>query len=353
MTGVVETCRTGFSPSRPSVSIVVVIFNMEREGKRTLYSLSTAYQSRVASQDYEVIVVDNGSLPAFPADYVKTLPGQFRCFYVGDASPSPAAALNFGLGQSRGTYVGMMIDGARIVTPGLIGYAIRAFRAFEPAVVTPLSWHLGPDLQRRAMASGYDKAAEDALLAGIDWPRDGYRLFEIASIAASSKDGWFKPQAESTCLFAARSDYERIGGYDEQFDAPGGGLVNHDAYRRLCSLTDTELVILLGEGTFHQLHGGVSTNTSEEAFAARYRAWGKQYQALRGEAYTLPQNRARFLGHVPPSTRRFLHFSSQCALADEFGGRRRWKALARRVAPEWMRDAWARHRAATHERRSE
>jgi hypothetical protein len=326
------------------VSVVVVLFNMDREGRRTLYSLSTAYQETVGREDYEVIVVDNGSAPPFPATYVTTLGGQFRCFYIEDASPSPAPALNFGLGQSRGAYVGMMIDGARIVTPGVIEYALRAFRAFEPAVVTPLSWHLGPDLQRRAMASGYGKAEEDALLAGIGWPRDGYRLFEIATIAGSSKDGWFKPQAESTCLFASRGDYERIGGYDERFDAPGGGLVNHDAYRRLCSLKDAELVVLLGEGTFHQLHGGVSTNTSEEAFAARYRAWGEQYLALRGEPYTVPQNSPRFLGHVPPSARTFLRFSAECALADGPGGRLGWKAVARQVAPAWIRAAWARRR---------
>jgi hypothetical protein len=33
---------------------------MDREARRTLYSLSTRYQREVNERDYEVIVVDNG-----------------------------------------------------------------------------------------------------------------------------------------------------------------------------------------------------------------------------------------------------------------------------------------------------
>jgi hypothetical protein len=338
-----ETSQTGVLPSRPAISVVVILFNMEREGKRTLYSLSTDYQVGVAREDYEVIVVDNGSAPPFPADYVKELAGQFRCFSVEAAPPSPAAALNFGLGQSRGTHVGMMIDGARIVTPGLLSYALRAFRAFEHPVVTPLAWHLGARHQRGAIARGYDQREEDALLDGIRWPQDGYRLFEIASIGGSSKDGWFRPQAESCSLFASRDDYERIGGYDERFDAPGGGLLNHDTYRRLCSLPGATVVVLLGEGSFHQIHGGISTNTSEATFGALYARWREQYRALRGEPYRPPTTPLHFLGHVPPSARPFLLFSAECALADDPGAPW-WKVIARRVAPGWARAAWARWR---------
>ena len=49
----------------PSLSVVIVIYNMEREARRSLYALSAAYQRDVTPDDYEVVVVDNGSAPPF------------------------------------------------------------------------------------------------------------------------------------------------------------------------------------------------------------------------------------------------------------------------------------------------
>ncbi|MBV9065146.1 MAG: glycosyltransferase, partial [Methylobacteriaceae bacterium] len=48
---------------RPQISVIVVVYNIPREAPRTLYSLSAAYQQNIAAEDYEVIVVDNGSTP--------------------------------------------------------------------------------------------------------------------------------------------------------------------------------------------------------------------------------------------------------------------------------------------------
>jgi len=317
MRRLLRTMRARVGRSAPALSIVVILFDMDREGRRTLYSLSPRYQRGVGGTDYEVIVVDNGSVPAFPAEQAKAIGPNVRHFYRDNASASPAPAINFGVRQSRGEYVAVMIDGARMVTPGLVQHALRAFRAFEHPVVTVPAWHLGPEPQRRSMRRGYDKETEDKLLAQIGWPDDGYRLFEIAALAESCNDGWFLPMGDSSCLFMSRSDYDRLGGYDERFDAPGGGLVSQDTYRRACEMEDAELVVLLGEGTFHQLHGGVSTNTSEESFAARYRAWSEQYRALRGGPHERPRKTPHFLGHLPPQARPFLLLSAERAVAKD------------------------------------
>ena len=52
-----------------------------------------------------------------------------------------------------------------------------------------------------AAEAGYDQAAEDELLAGIDWEDDGYRLFDVSTLAGSSARGWFGPMGESSGLF--------------------------------------------------------------------------------------------------------------------------------------------------------
>jgi len=112
------------------------------------------------------------------------------------------------------------------------------------------------DLQHRSVATGYDQVQEDALLAAIDWPHNGYRLFDIAVLAGSCLEGWFQPIAESNAVFVRRDAYERLGGFDERFDLPGGGFVNLDFFRRAALREGSELVILLGGG------GRLSTNST-------------------------------------------------------------------------------------------
>jgi glycosyltransferase involved in cell wall biosynthesis len=150
--------------NKPQVSVVVVVHNMQREASRTLYSLSADYQRDISPDDYEVIVVDNGSNPPFDTSIFDELRGNFRVIRLYPAPPSPAHAINVGLASARGDIIGVMIDGARIVTPGLLHYARSGVRMFPGAVVATLGWYLGYDQQRWGIECGYDKDREDAML---------------------------------------------------------------------------------------------------------------------------------------------------------------------------------------------
>ena len=72
---------------------------------------------------------------------------------------------------------------------------------------------------------------------------------------------------ESNALFLPRPLWDELGGYDAAFVEPGGGVVNPDTYLRACALPDVQQIRIVGEGTFHQIHGGVSTSTPESAIA--------------------------------------------------------------------------------------
>lgn len=285
----------------PHLSVVVVVFNMAREAPRTLLSLSPAYQRDIAAADYEIIVVDNGSEPPFDPAILAPLGGNFRLIRMHPAFPSPAAAVNRGLTEARGDIIGVMIDGARIVTPGLLHFASTGARLYPRSVVAALTWHLGFDMQSAALEAGYDRAEEDALLTSIGWPADGYRLFDVATLAGSSTDGWFLPISESNALFLSRASWEMLGGYDERFDRPGGGLVNLDTYRRAVELPGAEVVLLLGEGTFHQVHGGVATNARRSSFGKTWSEWAGEYKAIRGTDWAEPRPRHEptYLGRLP------------------------------------------------------
>ena len=277
----------------PAVSIVVIAYNMARELPRTLASLSPRMQRDVEDLSYEVIVVDNGSDVPVP----EQADPRVSVIRIADATPSPAAAANRGIAASRGALVGVFIDGARMASPGLIHHATLAARMHPRPVIGSLAFHLGSGLQRNTIAEGYDLPAEDALLAASNWESDGYQLFGISAFAGSSSSGWFAPITESSALFMPRFLWDEIGGYEERFASPGGGLVNLDTWERACSLPEVQVVTLLGEGTFHQLHGGASTN-------AAGRPWDRyheEYLAIRRRPFRAPTFDPIYLGRLHPS----------------------------------------------------
>jgi hypothetical protein len=307
---------------RPRISVVVVVYDMAREAPRTLHSLAPGYQRGMDPAEYEVLVVDNGSPTPLGEAVVRAAGPCFRYHYIQDAVSSPAAAINQGVALTRGELVGVMIDGARMVTPGLLELAGRAARAYDDPVVTCLGWHLGPDLQQRSVAAGYSKAEEDRLLESIAWPEDGYRLFEIGVLAATSRGGCFRPAAESNAVFMHRDSYEALGGYDPAFDCPGGGFVNLDFFRRACERSTVRVVLLPGEGSFHQLHGGVSTNVAQEETRRRVAEWDAQYRQIRGREWAVPEYRPILFGPVPDSALTYIAWSvaeSQRALGQAPG----------------------------------
>lgn len=297
---------------QPLISIVIVVHNMQRAALRTLHSFTASYQG-ISPDVYEVIVVENGSDQPLSRQQVEAFGPNFRYFILHDPSPSPVGALNFGVKQSKGRMVALMIDGAHIVTPGVLKYALRALKAYKNPVVSILPLHIGPQMQRLSIREGYSEQVEDSLLQQINWPKKGYKLFTISSLIGSFAGGWFLPLGESNCIFLLRRTYDEIGGFDERFDVPGGGFANLDFYYRLCEHSTTDLVVLLGEGSFHQIHGGVSTNSAdEEIFQNNLARWKEQYKAIRGKDWKPSSRKPECWGQIVPEAVPFLwHFAER------------------------------------------
>jgi hypothetical protein len=280
----------------PSLSLVVVVHDMVRELPRTLRSLSPGYQRDVTAGDYEVIVVDNGSPRSVDREVVGGFEGGLRLERIDPAPPSPACAANHGLRLAEGDLVGLIVDGARLASPGLLAEARRAALLSRRPVITAAAFHLGSVPHMRAAEVGYDEHAEDELLARCGWEADGYRLFEVSTLGGSWGRGLFGPAGESSSLFCPRAIWDELGGLDERFALPGGGLVNHDLYRRACALDEVELIALLGEGTFHQYHGGAATS--------RRHSWDEmhaEYEAIIGMPHRPPTNLPLYVGPARPA----------------------------------------------------
>lgn len=279
---------TAISPKplgTPKLAIVVIVYNMQREAPRTLYSLSTDCQQGVNPQDYEVVVVENGSsAPLLPAQ-VRRFGDNFRYHRIDDASPSPAGAINFGATQSTAANIGVMIDGARIASPGVVALALQALENFARPVVSTIGFHLGPAAQPISVTQGYNQQVEDQLLASVDWRQNVYRLFEISALAYSSSKGWLGPISESNLSFLPRALFDELAGFDERFDLPGGGLVNPDFHKRANRLSEVTPITLFGEATFHQVHGGIMTNRPHTKIRRALKAYCKQYKRIHGARY--------------------------------------------------------------------
>jgi len=317
---------------KPKLSLVVIVYKMPEQAKKTLLSLSTSYQRGVFPEDYEVIVVENSSSNELGADYINTLEGNFRYFYREESLPTPVFAINFGAQKAKGSTIGIIIDGARMASPGLVYHILKARNISKNAVVAAPGYHIGDQLQQWAVGAGYDEKAEEELLASIEWPKHGYKLFDISVLSGSCSAGSLRPVCESNCFCIPRHIWKQEKGMDPRFTETGGGQANLDLYKRICERPDTELIVLPGEGTFHQYHGGVTTGgTSEEDREIVMQAHFDQYKSIRGEYYKAPQVKPTLFGDIPKEALRFLKYSASSALGkDEIAKTRPVVGLKRR-----------------------
>lgn len=282
-------------PQRPLISVVIISYNMAREIPRTVQSFLPPYQRCIDYDDIEIIVMENGSSHPVDPDLVKAWPGYVRYVKVANPNPSPAQALNEGVAMSRGDWVCPVIDGARMVTPGIFKHAHAMIKAHDNPVIATMGYHLGHKIQQHNVLEGYNQEAEDALLDSIGWPNNPYDLFKISSLGGSARGSWLTQIAESNVLILKKSFYKTLGGFDEKFDIPGGGLVNLDFFKRCVDHEGSLYVMLADEGSFHQYHGGVTTSRAvnlpslENAEKTTWQIYAEQYLSIRGKPYQPPQ----------------------------------------------------------------
>jgi hypothetical protein len=279
------------------LSIVVNFFNNPREARNTLYSMTRAYQIGASDFPYEVIVIDHGSTQPLDPDEVQSYGKEFKYRYVATTAVCPARAINDACRDALGEVLMVIIDGAHILSPGIFLRYAEAFRLFSsPFVIVP-AMHLGPKVQNASVLEGYNQSVEDGLLGQSGWRDNGYRLYSISRDFSDKGFGWFGCPYESNCFALPKAEFLSLGGYDTQFELPGGGLVNLDFYNRAISTPQLHYVIVLGECTFHQFHGGVSTSAASGQHP--WRRFAEEYARIRGRPFQQMLRKAYFMGTVP------------------------------------------------------
>lgn len=297
----------------PRLSVIVIVYRMAEQALNTVYTLSAAHQRHVTESDYEIIVVENRSDQLIDTQRLYSLGNNIRYLLRDETGVSPAAAINAGLALCKAPFIGLLIDGARMVTPRVIEYVLMAQAISTNALVAVPGYNLGPELHHLSDATQYNEVTERALLEDSGWRDDGYRLFNIANISEANPRGVFQPFMECNCMFTSRDNWQRIGGADEAFHFPGGGGLNLHMYRRLGILRETDYFFILpGEGSFHQYHGGVSTtprNDREESLLSPRSQlesyWNGKFKGLEREPI--------LLGAVTAPAMKYLEYASERA----------------------------------------
>ena len=272
----------------PTISIIVIAYRMPEQLERTLLTLAAEYQRGVDVGDYEVVIVENSSADNLSSAIVEQLPKNFRYFLREEPGHSPVPAINFAFSECRGASIGLIMDGARMMSPGCIRTALDAFAITTDALVVVPGYHLGEQEQHLHETDAEALAQENALLDSVDWRSDGYELFTIATFSGANRRGYLHPIMECNCVFASADNFRRIGHADPQFTMPGGGSINLHIYRSLGMLPGTRVFVLPGEGSFHQYHGGVTTSSyaDRQAEIERHRVqlhslWPGGFHSLR------------------------------------------------------------------------
>jgi len=294
----------------PRLSIIVVVYRMSRQAMNTLYSLSARYQRNVSEADYEILVMENLSADNLDPEAVQTLGSNIRHYRRDESSPSPVNAINEGFHAARAPFIGLIIDGARMVTPRVVEYALMASRMSANTLVAVPAFNLGPYLHHQHLDCDYGEIQEQQLLEQSHWQNNGYRLFDIGNLGEANPRGLFQPFMENNCYFTSRDNFAAIGYADERFQYPGGGSLNLHMFRSIGMLPQCEpYCVMTGEGTFHQFHGGVTTAQVEGRveLLLQFREqlesiWGGRFPALEREPF--------LIGAATSHAQKLLHYSS-------------------------------------------
>lgn len=271
---------------------------MQREAQRTLLSLSRRYQQGLDDAHYEVLCIDNGSAQPMDRRFVESFGREFRLIRPEPALPSACKAINDAVKQARGRYVCIMIDGAHMLSPNVLSQALEAFKGYPDAMVALRQWFIGGD-QRWLAQNGYTREMEDQLFARCEWPHDPYALFDIGRAMHDPAGGWYQGMGESNCVLLPISTYRQIGGYDELFDEPGAGYANLDFFVRAAAAVRGPIISMLGEASFHQFHGGTTTNVPDRDKDRLVSQYNQKFRQLRTHAFTpVAADQLLFFGRV-------------------------------------------------------
>jgi hypothetical protein len=301
------------------LSIAVAFSNRAAQAENCLLSLSEAFQANVAVS-YEIVAIEAPSDDTCGEARARACGKNVRYVELGGTGPWRARALRLGVERCRAPWIGLMLDGAHILTPRVVEHVLlaRGFGA-RPLIVVPeyvpadeSRWQGAPLVRLQPGANEYGE------------------LLDHARFGPANPNGFLGPLLGASCVFLPRTSFDAVGAADARLDVPGGGALRFDLYARLSRLPDTRLVVLAGEAAMRQPHPEVTAERVREAESGLERLLADRAEPLPPELRSVHREPALF-GPIPGPLQGFL--------SQSFDQLRFHMAVAKlRDAPAWYVD---------------
>ena len=257
------------------------------------------------TSDYEIILIDNGSAKIL-GDETRTISPNLEYIYIppNKSSPNPALAMNRAAALSRTPLLCLMIDGARMLTPGVLSWGIRLLELVPGAMVEVRGWHLGPKWQPESVAEGYNRTLNLSFSNRCVGGKTaiGFLIFR----QPARKQNWVSRARLRSRIVSSSAVHSLINS--------AGSTI---ATRNLAVDWSTSIFmraqwprrIMSGRFSgkaFHQVHGGAATSLSLEGLRLAAVRWDAESYRLRGPL--LPVDPAKFIlaGHIPSEFQAWL-----------------------------------------------
>jgi glycosyltransferase involved in cell wall biosynthesis len=217
--------------AKSTLSVVVATYEWPGALDHVLYSLSEQ-----SDDDFEIVVADDGSGEATRAvveHWQERLGDRLRHSWQPDEGYRRARALNLGALAARGDYI-LMLDGDGLVRTRCIEVVRRA--ALPGWFLASKRLNLGEEISRRVLEEGLPVWRWSALRWLVSSPselvaapRQSARPGLLLPIRDRRRpwrprQGEFSPPYDGYGFFfgVARSDFERVNGFDTRFEGWGG-----------------------------------------------------------------------------------------------------------------------------------
>lgn len=194
--------RYALPQSLPLVSIVIPT----RDRVELMRMCLTSVFEKTTYGNYEIIIVDNGSVEKRTQDYFDTLPAD-RVRIIRDDQPFNYSALNnHAVREARGEFICMMNNDIEIITPDwleeLMSFAVQP----ETGCVGARLWYPDDQLQHAGVLIGFHGVAGH-LHKTLKRGETGYADRAVLHQSLSA--------VTAALLVVRKSIYEQVGGFDE------------------------------------------------------------------------------------------------------------------------------------------
>lgn len=265
---------------------------MEHEIVNTLISFVPPYQKKVSISKFNLFVIDNNSSDNISPKVIESISSNIKYIKYPYESVSPVHALNWAIDNySNSDSIMICIDGARMVSDHILYQSFEVFKQIPNAFVFCPSYHIGKKYHQELSAEGYTIEEARVFLKNLQWQTNPDKLFKNAILAKSSRFGIYNCIAESNAIVTTKENYKRLRGYNTGFVSPGGGYSNLELFERYTLDEETINVSLIGEGSFHQFHNGISTSKKNLQLIMK-----QEYELIKGRKYSVPKYTQFFYG---------------------------------------------------------